>query len=49
MHALRGRDNLEKFLERNVDLAIQGERGSAKIVRLRRRIGEKRNPYHFFK
>ena len=33
VHALRDRDTLEKILERNVDLAIQGEkRGSAKIV-----------------
>ena len=31
VHALRNRDNLEKILERKVDLAISGRKGSAKM------------------
>ena len=52
MHALRDRDNLQKILERKVDLAIQGEEAQQKLYQAEAEIEaknwEKRNRDYSF-
>ena len=42
MHALRDRENLQKILERKVDLAIQGEEAQQKLYQAEAEIEAKK-------